>query len=257
MRAFEDGDFPFAAEWQAVVKDWMEGRYVQGAPGSSALEVTINSGTLGASNTLSVASGTVVINGSEYSLSSTNLQIDTNNAMPLRYDLIVADSTTISVEKGTEDKVAPAIPTDHVALAVVGVESDVGAIGTGDIFDSRVLFDFDIEDFSGTGGTAGQVLGTNGTDPVWVDRKTDAQVPSDVTGSRSIDTWYQNTDDRSRVVYVVPDGTYSVDVNSSQTANTILDGAAGKTMFVVGEGDYYRVVSIGASAVDDWVEQGL
>ncbi len=68
----------------------------------SGCAVSINTGTLGATDTLSVASGTVYFGGSSVSVSSQNVQIDAADPSYPRKDVVYIDGAgSAQVAKGT------------------------------------------------------------------------------------------------------------------------------------------------------------
>lgn len=105
----------------------------------------------------------------------------------------------------------------------------------------------------------------------------DAELPNDVTGSRSGGSWYQNTSEHPMLVYVQAStggsaGSVSritVHVNSSQTDNVIYkdssqaadtsNAVAVKTStgVVVPPDSYYKLVLGGSASLDRWHEQQL
>lgn len=118
MREFQDGDFPFGAEFTAVARDALDGDGVLTNCG-----VSVNSnGSLGSGgNALSIASGEVTIAGATISVSSQNADVATADSFK-RYDLVTVDDTgTVNVATGASEKVTPAIPAGEVVLSVVEV----------------------------------------------------------------------------------------------------------------------------------------
>lgn len=210
-----------------------------------------------------IASGRVLVNGTKASIGSQTVTISDASALTsgeTRVDLITVDNTgTASATAGTAaaDPVAPDIPSGEVLIAVAIVQDGDSSLVGDSIKDYRALLELDAEDLSGEAGTSGQVLTTDGTDGSWSTPTTDATVPTDVSGSRALDTWYQNTQGTAIVVYVLPNGTYTIDVNSSQSANQIVTTDDSFATFVVGDQDYYRVNGVGASGIDSWTEHDL
>lgn len=134
MRQFTDGDFPFGAEFTAALRDGFSKTLVV-----SGCDVTVNTGNLGASDTLSAASGSVQIDGSTVSISSQNVQLDAADSFK-RYDLVVAGTDgVVEAVKGTSEKIAEKIPASHVLLAIWEVPADASTVGSANKFDSRVL----------------------------------------------------------------------------------------------------------------------
>lgn len=141
MEPFSDGEFPFAAQWESVARQAFDlDSFVIGGV-TNELAVSINSGTLDQSDTLSVAAGDALAGGTEVSRgSATNVQIDSEGTLTKRYDLVVIGSDgVIDVVKGTSNKVAEAIPSGHTLLAVVGVPNGDTSITTTNLHDGRVI----------------------------------------------------------------------------------------------------------------------
>lgn len=97
----------------------------------------------GANMSVDVASGTIVVAGTEVAVSSTNLGIANGDATNSRKDLVVVNNSgTISRVAGspTTVPVKPAIPANSVVLAEVFVPANrTTSIVTGDITDKRVI----------------------------------------------------------------------------------------------------------------------
>lgn len=127
-------------------------------------------------------------------------------------------------------------------------------------------------------GTSGQVMKTDGTAASWGNISLSVQATdyTDVSGSRSGGTWYQNTTGNPLLVYVVsiPDNYYNVvdiHVNTSQTNRVVFHNEVGHnsarsnsdvslgTVFVVPDGYYYKATSdnYGANGFTSWHEQEL
>lgn len=129
----------------------------------TGLAVSINNGNLGTGETtLTVASGTILNNGSDSSVSSTSVTIEASDSNP-RKDLVVFDTadTSLKAEKGTaqaaepsgavRQKAAKPIPPTldssveavsgsgdpKIPLAEVWVPADATAITSSDLFDRR------------------------------------------------------------------------------------------------------------------------
>lgn len=131
MREFIDGDFPFANEINALVRDGPDGTYVDS--GCSVSDGGTND------MTVDVASGTVYVNDSAISVSAQTVTLNAADSFK-RYDLIVVDSTgTASKVTGTQEKVAPSIPTDNALLATIEVPAGAAGVTNENILDGRVL----------------------------------------------------------------------------------------------------------------------
>lgn len=138
MRQFQDGEFPFGAEFTSVVRDAFQGTSIK-----SGCNVSVNgSGSLGSGgNALDIASGTALFTTSEVSVSAQNADIATASAFE-RYDLVTVDNTgTVNVATGSSERVTPAIPSGEVVLAVVNVPDTATGPGDLTIYDSRSLVD--------------------------------------------------------------------------------------------------------------------
>lgn len=73
----------------------------------SGVDVTVNSGSLGSSDTLSVSSGTVLVDGADVSVGSQSVGIDAPNDTP-RKDIVYVDSSgSAVVAKGTAEAKDP------------------------------------------------------------------------------------------------------------------------------------------------------
>lgn len=136
MREHTDGDFPFANDFNALVRDALEG----GTQVESGCAVS-DGGTDDMS--VSVASGTVVIDGVEHSISNQTVNLADANPEDPRYDLVVADSSGASSFAGTASNSpkAPSIPSGSVLLAIVEVPVGVSGVVDTEINDARVIFD--------------------------------------------------------------------------------------------------------------------
>lgn len=119
----------------------------------SACSVSINTGTLGQTDTLSVASGSIYFGGSSVSVSAQNVQIDASDPDQPRKDVVYADGTgSALVAKGTpktppQEQVdsgatrfefyqpePPALRgTDAVVLAEVWVPEGASSISSADV----------------------------------------------------------------------------------------------------------------------------
>lgn len=148
-----------------------------------------------------VASGTVALNGSRVSVSSTTKTHDTSDTND-RIDLLSVNSAdTVSITKGTEDTtsangdqpVAPDIPTDEVLLGAIHVRGGASEILSGDILDKYQVTVREIEDLTtastdsskfygpdGSGGVASQ--SPPGSTPAWTE---DGNSPLTGSGSQA------------------------------------------------------------------------
>jgi len=144
MEQFSDGEFPFAAQFQSVIRDLFDDdTFVKGGV-TNELVVTINMGTLGQADTLQVATGEAEVQGTTVTKgAATNVQIDAEGTLNQRYDLVTIASTgTVNVTKGTTNRVAPDIPSGECVLAVVGVPNGNTSIGSVNIHDARAIGNF-------------------------------------------------------------------------------------------------------------------
>ena len=237
--------------------------------GAGDWETDVDSGTvINANTTGSVSADTVL-----HTDPASDADMDTGES---RIDLVVSnasDNTSIIEGTAATNPVSPDISTDDVLLGFWLIAESDSTLADSTLFDMPPLAapdsakyqstgpdTLDAGDIGGGSGNDGEILTSDGVDASWQDSVTDSTVPTDETTSRRIDTWYQNTLPNAIVVYATPNGTYTVDVNSSQSANVILDNSTGETdkaTFVVGIDDYYRINGVGASSVNDWAEGDL
>lgn len=109
----------------------------------SGCEVTVNTGTVNASNTLQTSVGEIEVAGEYVSVAAdTTVSITTADGSNPRLDLVVVnDSGVVSVTAGTAaaSPVFPAIPADSVVLAAVHVPASDTTIAANQIVDKRVL----------------------------------------------------------------------------------------------------------------------
>jgi hypothetical protein len=120
-------------------------------------EVTVNTGTLGQNDTLSLASGSVLFDGSVVSVSAQNVQIDGSNTNP-RKDVVYIDGNgDPQVKKGSPATVPSEAPGDRfqtwkpgpygmhdidgVVLATIWVPGGASSIGSVDRRDRRLPAD--------------------------------------------------------------------------------------------------------------------
>lgn len=125
-------------------------------PGGGACAVTANNQTLGQSDTLSVAQGDVIVDGTSHSLSQTAVGVDAANPTDPRRDVVYVDGTgALQVAKGTPESTEPvgqnlsrfeffrpAPPdlsgTTATVLAEVWVAAGASSVETADIRDRRL-----------------------------------------------------------------------------------------------------------------------
>jgi len=121
-----------------------------------ACEVTVNSGVLAQSDTLTVASGDVLVNGTTHSLATQTLGLDAASATNPRRDVVYIDgSGVVQVANGTAEAVEPKgqsltrfefsrpAPPDLAAtggtvLAEVWIPADASSIQSADVRDRRL-----------------------------------------------------------------------------------------------------------------------
>lgn len=136
----------------------LERKAQQGYTVESGALVSINSGTLGSSDTLSVGSGTIYFGGTVTSVGTQNVQIDGSDPDDPRKDVVYLDGTgTAQVAKGTP-KDPPQVQkdrgderfefiqpepddlasTESVVLAEVWVPAGASGITSADLADRRV-----------------------------------------------------------------------------------------------------------------------
>ncbi|NEU57110.1 hypothetical protein [Halorussus sp. MSC15.2] len=134
MREHTDGDFPFANDFNALVRDALEG----GTQVESGCGVS-DGGTQDMN--VEVASGSVVIDGTEHSISSQSVSLASADSDNPRYDLVVADSSGAKAVTGTASATpkAPSIPSKSVLLAIVEVPAGASGATDGEISDARVI----------------------------------------------------------------------------------------------------------------------
>lgn len=136
MREHTDGDFPFANDFNALVRDALEGGTQVGDG------CTVSDG--GTDDTsVEVASGTVVIDGTEQSIPNQTVDLASADPDAPRYDLVVADASGARSVTGTpgETPNAPSIPDDGALLAIVEVPAGATGVTDTEIHDARVVLD--------------------------------------------------------------------------------------------------------------------
>lgn len=136
MREHTDGDFLFANDFNALVRDALEG----------STQVESGCGVSDGSTqdmSVEVASGAVVIDGTEHSITAQSVALASADADNPRYDLVVADSSGAKAVTGTASATpkAPSIPSGSVLLAVVEVPAGASGVTDGEINDARVILD--------------------------------------------------------------------------------------------------------------------
>jgi hypothetical protein len=153
-----------------------------------------------------------------------------------RVSLITADTSTGAVSETAgatvaSNPVAPDIPDGEVLICAVEVRGGTSSLSSTDLHDYRAV--------------QAKPPETTGI--------------TDVTGSRTLGTWYQNTDGRPIVVYVNVDRSGSIDINDTMTDRDVVRLDSGFTgVAVIGQGDYYKVDTINnPAAVYTWWEQNL
>jgi len=125
-------------------------------PGGGACEVTVNSGVLAQSDTLTVASGDVLVGATTHSLATQTLRLDAASATNPRRDVAYVDASgAVQVAKGTAEAVEPegqsltrfdlyrpAPPdlasTDGTVLAEVWIPTGASSIQSADVRDRRL-----------------------------------------------------------------------------------------------------------------------
>lgn len=178
---------------------WREQGYGVIDPGTGALEVTVNTGTLDASDTLSVASGDAYVDGSVVSVASQNVGINSVSSVTgntaIRFDTIWVDSTgTVQKEEGTVvqlsnaeetagtyrfDAVTPKMPhpstTPAVVLGTVVVTEDDGSVTASMVQDRRLDAGVSVESVTAESGTLGSLDAENLVNYRYVSNDEDGQ----------------------------------------------------------------------------------
>lgn len=128
MKTFQDGDPLFGVMMNAIANLWPNG--------TAVLSGCTPTGS-GAARQITVAAGSVVINGTVRSVSQQTKTLDA--AAFDRYDLIsVNTSGTAVVTKGTEERRVPALPANSVPVAVCLIETGQTTLPADRIYDSRM-----------------------------------------------------------------------------------------------------------------------
>ena len=129
MKTFQDGDPLFGAMMHAIANLWPNGTAVLSgcAPTGS-----------GSARQVTVAAGTVAINGAVVSVSQQTKTLDA--ASFDRYDLVSINTSGVAVvTKGTEERRVPVIPANTVPIAICLIETGQAALPTDRIYDTRML----------------------------------------------------------------------------------------------------------------------
>jgi len=142
----QDGEFLFANAFNSVVQA------LNGTAVFSGCAVSVNSGSLGQGDTLSVDAGTVAVDGSTVSVSSVKIGVDAGSSDGPRYDIVVVGTDgAVDVVKGSPDTsseptpTAPAIPADHALIAFVRVPEGASSIDGSNLNGGRAV----VEKFAG------------------------------------------------------------------------------------------------------------
>ena len=148
MREHVDGDFPFANDFNALVQALADDALVLSGCGVS------DGGT--DDMTVSVASGSVRINGTKYSVSSQSVTLASADSSNDRYDLVVVGTDgTAEAVTGTASSTprAPSIPADHALLAIVEVSAATSGVMDSEISDARAVHSLaqNFDDHEGSG----------------------------------------------------------------------------------------------------------
>ena len=128
MKEFQDGDPLFGAMMHAIANLWPNGTAVLSgcAPTGS-----------GSARQVTVAGGTVVINGTVVSISQQTKTLDA--ATFDRYDLVsINTSGQAIVTKGVDTRRVPPVPANSVPIAICLVETGQTALPTDRIYDTRM-----------------------------------------------------------------------------------------------------------------------
>ena len=135
MREHTDGDFPFANDFNAVVRDALaSGTLVRSGctvsdSGSNNLQV-------------SIASGDVFVDGNEIAIDSQSVTLAESDSEHDRYDLVVVDDTGTAQDVtgvASSTPTAPSIPSDAALLAIVAVQAGATDMVGAEIYDARVV----------------------------------------------------------------------------------------------------------------------
>ena len=128
MKTFQDGDPLFGAMMHAIANLWPNGTAVLSgcAPTGS-----------GSARQVTVAGGTVVINGTVVSISQQTKTLDA--ATFDRYDLVsINTSGQAIVTKGVDTRRVPPVPANSVPIAICLVETGATTLPADRIYDARM-----------------------------------------------------------------------------------------------------------------------
>lgn len=145
--------YSIGESWQALYPNIQE-KARRGFSVASGCAVSVNTGTLGATDTISISSGRIWFGGSSVDVTSQNTGIDASDPDLPRKDVVYLDNTgTVQVAKGTASATpseqaasrfeyyTPEPPdlngTDAVVLAEIWVQGGSSSITSGDIADRR------------------------------------------------------------------------------------------------------------------------
>ena len=128
MKLFEDGDPCFAPMLNALFAAF------RGTAVMSGCEVSAT----GTSRTVSIAAGSVQINGVVIAVGAGSVTLDAGSTFD-RYDLVsVNASGSKIVTKGTTKRKCPTQPANTCLLAIVFVPAGATVIATGNVYDARM-----------------------------------------------------------------------------------------------------------------------
>jgi hypothetical protein len=129
MRTFEDDDPLFAPMLNALFAAFRGTAVMSGCAPSAT----------GANRTISVAEGSVQINGEIIAVSAGSVSLYTGGETD-RYDLVsVTDTGGLTVTRGTVERKCPVQPADTCLIAIVFVPAGATVIATGNVYDARLL----------------------------------------------------------------------------------------------------------------------
>ena len=128
MRTFEDDDPLFAPMLNALFAAFRGTAVMSGCAPSAT----------GANRTISVAEGSVQINGEIIAVSAGSVSLYTGGETD-RYDLIsVTDTGGLTVTRGAVERKCPVQPADTCLIAIVFVPAGATVIATGNVYDARM-----------------------------------------------------------------------------------------------------------------------
>lgn len=133
MREHADGDFPFAADFDALARSLPTGTFVRSG-------CTLDDG--GSEDmTLDVASGTAEVDWAEVPVAAQSVTVSEADEFD-RYDLVVVDDAgEVRTVTGTTEQVAPSIPDGTALLGIVEVGANVTGVTDADVHDARIVFE--------------------------------------------------------------------------------------------------------------------